>query len=85
MGGYLVDICQEVCPWNRFSQTHDEERLQPNEKLKTFEKRDWLEITNEVFDIIFEGSAVKRTKIEGLKRNIAFAERQLNSTIRGNK
>ncbi len=86
MNGWIFgcDICQEVCPWNRFSSSHSEESFYPNERLKALEKRDWLEITNEVFDLIFEGSAVRRTKIEGLKRNIAFAERQIKSTIRGN-
>lgn len=63
------DICQEVCPWNRFSKPHNEEKFEPNDELKKIE---WRELTNEVFEKIFSRSAVKRTKFEGIKRNINF-------------
>jgi len=66
------DICQEVCPWNRFSTPHNEPDFQPKEALQSMTKRDWQEITEEVFDNLFLGSAVKRTKYEGLRRNIQF-------------
>lgn len=66
------DICQEVCPWNRFSKSHDEPRFEPHESLKEMKKDDWVEITDEVFQKLFKKSAVKRTKLEGLKRNIRF-------------
>ncbi len=66
------DICQEVCPWNRFSVPHDQNQFFPNENLDKMSKRDWIEITHEVFDTLFHGSAVKRTKYKGLKRNIDF-------------
>ncbi len=66
------DVCQDVCPWNRFSKSHNEPLLKPNEAILNFSKKDWEEITTETFNKIFKNSAVKRTKIEGLKRNIDF-------------
>lgn len=68
------DICQDVCPWNRFSMHHKEEQFKPKEKLLKYRKSDWQELTEEIFNEIFEGSAVKRTKYSGLKRNIDFLE-----------
>ncbi len=66
------DICQVVCPWNRFSTPHQEPKFSPHEKLRTMQRNDWMELTQEVFNEIFKKSAVKRTKYEGLKRNIQF-------------
>tara|TARA_R110000850_G_scaffold199977_1_gene326141 strand:- start:38310 stop:39233 length:924 start_codon:yes stop_codon:yes gene_type:complete len=66
------DICQDVCPWNRFSKPHSEPLFNPKPELLTMSKKDWEEITQEVFQDIFQKSAVKRTKFEGLKRNIRF-------------
>ena len=67
------DICQEVCPWNRFSLPNHEMTFQPKkELLKLTRHRDWTEMTEEVFGKIFKSSAVKRTRFEGLKRNIEF-------------
>lgn len=66
------DICQEVCPWNRFSKPHQEPEFEPHPDLLEMKKRDWEEITEEVFRKVFKKSAVKRTKFEGLKRNIGF-------------
>lgn len=66
------DICQDVCPWNRFSKPNTEPAFQPNEKLVSMTDNDWQEITEEVFREVFRKSAVKRTKFEGLKRNIKF-------------
>jgi epoxyqueuosine reductase len=66
------DICQDVCPWNRFSTAHSEPEFEPDEKLLNMDKREWEEITTEVFNEIFKKSAVKRTKLKGLKRNVAF-------------
>ncbi len=68
------DICQDVCPWNRFSKPHQEPQFQPHSSLTDMKKPDWEEITAEVFNQLFKNSAVKRTKLEGLKRNIAFAQ-----------
>ncbi|MEC5156615.1 tRNA epoxyqueuosine(34) reductase QueG [Chryseobacterium sp. MP_3.2] len=66
------DICQDVCPWNRFSKPHQEERFKPKNYLKDFEKKEWKELTQELFSEIFRKSPVKRTKFAGLKRNIEF-------------
>ena len=66
------DVCQDVCPWNRFSKPHQEPLFQPHPELLHMSKGDWEEITEEVFRELFRKSAVKRTKYEGLKRNIQF-------------
>jgi len=66
------DICQDVCPWNRFSKPHSEPLFQPHPDLLQMTKEDWNEITEEVFRKVFQKSAVKRTKYSGLTRNIEF-------------
>lgn len=66
------DICQQVCPWNRFAQPHQEPAFEPHPDLLQLQKRDWEELTEEVFRKVFQKSAVKRTKYAGLQRNIAF-------------
>ena len=66
------DVCQEVCPWNRFSKNHSEPLFKPNPKLLSMSKKDWEEITQETFNKVFKKSAVKRTKYSGLKRNVRF-------------
>jgi len=69
------DICQDVCPWNRFSEPNKEARFKPDDRLLNYNKNDWQEITKDVFQDIFRRSAVKRTKFEGLKRNINFLKK----------
>ena len=66
------DICQEVCPWNRFSTPHNEVNFEPHEDLLDMSQQDWEEISEDVFRKVFKGSAVKRTKYSGLTRNIEF-------------
>lgn len=66
------DICQQVCPWNRFAESHSEPAFLPKEKLISMSKEEWHDLSEPLFDELFEGSAVKRTKYEGLKRNIKF-------------
>ena len=66
------DICQDVCPWNRFSKPHNEPLFEPRTELLEFTKKDWEELTEATFDTIFKNSAVKRTRYRGLKRNLAF-------------
>lgn len=66
------DVCQDVCPWNKFSQPHQEPLFNPHPELLTMTKQDWQEITDDVFKKVFQKSAVKRTKYEGLSRNIKF-------------
>ena len=68
------DVCQDVCPWNRFSKPHNEPLFNPKPKLLEYSKQEWKELTQEVFSEIFKKSPVKRTKFSGLKRNIDFLE-----------
>ena len=66
------DVCQDVCPWNRFSRKHNEPLFNPNQEMMKMGKKEWEELTEETFEVIFKNSAVKRTKYKGLKRNISF-------------
>ncbi len=66
------DVCQDVCPWNRFSKSHNEPLFNPHPDLLSMTKKDWEEITEDVFKKVFQKSAVKRTKFSGLTRNIDF-------------
>jgi epoxyqueuosine reductase len=66
------DICQDVCPWNKFSKPHSEPLFNPNPEVLSMTKKDWEEITEETFKTVFKNSAVKRTKFEGFKRSINF-------------
>lgn len=66
------DVCQDVCPWNRFSKSHKEPLFNPKPELLSNTRKEWEELTEEVFADLFRKSAVKRTKFSGLKRNIAF-------------
>ncbi len=69
------DVCQDVCPWNRFSKPHNEPLFNPKPELLSMSKKDWQEITQEVFSKVFQKSAVKRTKFSGLQRNIRFLKK----------
>ncbi|WP_395075215.1 tRNA epoxyqueuosine(34) reductase QueG [Flavobacterium sp.] len=66
------DVCQDVCPWNKFSKSHSEPLFNPNPEILSLSKKDWEEISEDVFNKVFKNSAIKRTKLEGLKRNINF-------------
>lgn len=66
------DVCQDVCPWNRFSKAHNEPLFNPHPDLLSLTKSDWTELTEEVFKKVFKKSPVKRTKFSGLTRNIKF-------------
>lgn len=66
------DICQDVCPWNRFSKPHTTQEFALPESLAGFTNNDWQEISEEVFSEVFRRSPIKRTKLKGLKRNIEF-------------
>jgi len=66
------DICQEVCPWNRFATRHEEPAFEPKDALLEMTASEWQEITEEVFRELFKHTPVQRTKWKGLKRNIDF-------------
>lgn len=66
------DICQDVCPWNRFAKPHNTPEFLMSTQLSSLRRSDWEEITEEVFAELFRKSPLKRTKFEGLKRNIEF-------------
>ena len=65
------DVCQDVCPWNRFSKPHQESRLE-NPKLLDFTKKDWMDLNEETYRELLKRSPMKRTKFKGLKRNLRF-------------
>lgn len=66
------DICQDVCPWNKFSKQHNEPLFSPNPDLLSMTRKDWDEITEETFKVVFKDSPLERTKFLGLKRNMDF-------------
>lgn len=66
------DICQDVCPWNRFSKPHSEPKFLPDTELRDFSNQDWIEMTEDTFRKVFKKSPLKRTKFAGLRRNIEF-------------
>ena len=68
------DVCQDVCPWNKFSKPHNEPLIQTAPEILSYSKSDWEEITNDTFQKVFKNSAIKRTKFEGLLRNINFSK-----------
>ncbi len=68
------DVCQDVCPWNRFSKPHSDPLFNPRPELLSLTKNDWEEISGEVFKKVFQKSAVKRTRYSGLQRNINFVK-----------
>ena len=66
------DVCQDVCPWNRFSKAHSEPLFNANPEMLSMSKKDWIEVTEETFKAVFKKSPLKRAKFQGLKRNIDF-------------
>lgn len=72
------DICQDVCPWNRFAKKHNEAAFKPHSDFENWRRTDWEEITSDVFNRVFRNSALKRTKLTGLKRNIDFIKKYKN-------
>jgi epoxyqueuosine reductase len=69
------DICQDVCPWNRFAKQHSEPQFEPKSSLVALGNKEWLELTEDLFDKIFEGTPLKRTKFKGLQRNVLFLDK----------
>ncbi|RZS95645.1 tRNA epoxyqueuosine(34) reductase QueG [Cecembia calidifontis] len=68
------DICQDVCPWNRFSKPHQEPKFDPHPDMMNFNRKDWEEITEATFNKVFSKSAVKRAKFSGFLRNLRFLQ-----------
>lgn len=66
------DICQDVCPWNKFSKPHQEPLFAMSESLKAMNRNDWETMDQSKFEQLFGESAIKRTGFAGLKRNIRF-------------
>ena len=66
------DICQDVCPWNRFSKPNQEKSFKPVPGILNFTTRDWEGLTEESFAKLFRHSPLKRTKLKGLQRNLRF-------------
>jgi epoxyqueuosine reductase len=73
---YGCDICQDVCPYNRFSLPTNEPDFQPSERLLSMHKKDWQDLNQADFEALFKHSAVKRASFEGLKRNIDFISQE---------
>jgi epoxyqueuosine reductase len=70
------DVCQDVCPWNRFSTPHSEPRFDLKDGIKNFDTSDWFDVSDEIFNKVFHDSPIKRTKLLGLQRNINFVKKQ---------
>lgn len=68
------DVCQEVCPWNRFAKKHEIQEFKPNDSLSEMTRFDWMELTEETFGKLFGKSAVQRTGFQGLKRTLRFLD-----------
>lgn len=66
------DICQDVCPWNRFAKNHEDPQLLPSPALMDMKQDDWAELTEEIYLKITRNSPLKRAKYNGIKRNLAF-------------
>jgi len=64
------DVCQEVCPWNRFANPHEEEKFKPIAEILEYNKKDWEALTEESFKKIFKHSPLKRSKFSGIQRNL---------------
>ena len=72
------DICQDVCPWNRFSKPTSENQFKPIDELFNYNSKDWMELNEEAFSILFKNSPIKRTKLRGMKRNVSFINNKVN-------
>ena len=73
---YGCDICQDVCPYNRFALPNLEPEFQPSERLMAMHEDDWKNLTEADFKALFMHSAVQRAGYEGLKRNIEFISKE---------
>lgn len=76
MDGWMFgcDVCQDVCPWNRFSKPHSTPEMKPNTSILEMTKKDWEEITEEIFKNKFKGSPLQRAGYTGIKRNLNYLD-----------
>lgn len=68
------DVCQDVCPWNRFSKPTKEERFAPIPEILNLNSKEWEEMSEETFKQVFKHSPLKRTKYAGIQRNLKFIQ-----------
>jgi epoxyqueuosine reductase len=68
------DVCQDVCPWNRFSTATKEQQFTPLPEILNLTTQQWEEMSEEAFKQIFKHSPLKRTKFAGVKRNLKFIQ-----------
>lgn len=68
------DVCQDVCPWNRFSKPQEESAFENKNGMLEWNEKEWMEITEDVFSSLFAGSAIKRAGFKGISRNLKFIE-----------
>jgi len=71
------DICQDVCPWNRFSKPHQHSELEPLDEVLAFSINDWLSLDKSAFNQLFKDSPIKRTKWEGMQRNLGLFSKKM--------
>jgi len=69
------DVCQDVCPWNRFAEPHQEPRFNDTRGILQMDEEEWHAIDEATFTLLFRKSAIKRTKYRGLKRNLQFLKK----------
>lgn len=83
MDGWIFgcDICQDVCPWNKFAKQHQEPDFEPRAPIVDFNDRDWEEMTEEIFQEHFEGSPLNRAKLEGIMKNIKAAKKSIKKLV----
>ena len=68
------DVCQDVCPWNRFSKPHNEIRFTPIPEILNLSTKEWQDMSEETFKQVFKNSPLKRSKYSGIQRNLKFIQ-----------
>lgn len=68
------DVCQDVCPWNRFSKPNTEIQFKPIPEVLNLSTKEWDEMSEETFKTVFKDSPIKRTRYKGIRRNLSFLD-----------